>query len=266
MTDAVAAKAGRIDVLLVCGGRWHDFDYARLELLGLLAEHEHVRVRVTDDYPSPEDLGGVDRLVTYTCDLRPDAARQEALVALVARGGRWLALHGTNSIVEILPDGRVETPDLAPRLTELLGGRFLAHPPLMDFTVRVTQPEHPLVRGIADFEVNDELYLATALPGNEVLLHTHFGGRAQRGYAQDPWDPVVPRPVLYLRRHGEGSVLYFTLGHCRGRYDMQPLVPVYPRVERGSWTSPVYRELLRRGIRWAIGSEPLDGRATRAAS
>jgi hypothetical protein len=266
MTEGVAAKAGRVDVLLVCGGRWHDFDYARLELLGLLAEHEHVRVRVTDDFPSPEVLGEVDCLVTYTCDLRPDEVRQAALVAHVARGGRWFALHGTNSIVEILPDGRVETPDLAPKLAELLGGRFLAHPPLMDFTVRVTQPDHPLVRGIDDFDVHDELYLATTLPDNEVLLHTYFGGRAQRGYPQEPWDPAVQRPVLYLRRRGEGSVLYCTLGHCRGRYDMQPLVPVYPRVERGSWTSPVYRELLRRGIRWAIGSESADGRAMAAAS
>ena len=30
--------AGRIDVYLVCGGRYHDFDFARLELLKLLAE------------------------------------------------------------------------------------------------------------------------------------------------------------------------------------------------------------------------------------
>jgi len=28
---------GRIDAVVICGGKYHDFDYARLELLALLA-------------------------------------------------------------------------------------------------------------------------------------------------------------------------------------------------------------------------------------
>jgi type 1 glutamine amidotransferase len=48
-----------------------------------------------------------------------------------------------------------------------------------------------------------------------------------------------------------GEVLYYTLGHARGRYDMQPLMDEYPTVERGSWKQPVHYEILRRGIRWA---------------
>jgi len=46
-------------------------------------------------------------------------------------------------------------------------------------------------------------------------------------------------------------VLYLTLGHCRGHYDMQPLIDWYPHRERGAWELPVYYELLRRGIAWA---------------
>ena len=34
---------------------------------------------------------------------------------------------------------------------------------------------------------------------------------------------------------------------------MRPRMDVYPKVERGSWELPVYYELLRRGLRWAIG-------------
>ena len=52
-----------------------------------------------------------------------------------------------------------------------------------------------------------------------------------------------------------GAVLYNTLGHCRGHYDMAPLTDWYPAVERGAWTVPAYHELLRRGLRWAIGTE-----------
>jgi uncharacterized protein len=57
--------------------------------------------------------------------------------------------------------------------------------------------------------------------------------------------------VLYLHRVASGEVLYYTLGHARGRYDMQPLMDEYPTVERGSWKQPAHYEILRRGIRWA---------------
>jgi type 1 glutamine amidotransferase len=61
--------------------------------------------------------------------------------------------------------------------------------------------------------------------------------------------------VLYLRRVGRGEVLYNTLGHCRGRYDMRPIMDVYPRVERCAWEKPVFYELLRRGLAWAAARE-----------
>jgi type 1 glutamine amidotransferase len=247
--------AGRINAWLVCGGKYHDFDFARLELLKLLAEHERIRVHVASDYSDAGVMEHADLLVTYTCDVRPDEAQQDALTRYVASGGRWLALHGTNSLIDIRPDGRIETPRSAPAFVRLLGSQFLAHPPLCDYKVEVTRPGHPLVRGIEPFVVHDELYLAEMHGENEVLLHTFFGGRAQRGYPQDEWRGDEPRPVLYLHGHGDGAVLYLTLGHCRGRYDMLPLMQEYPRVERCSWESPVYYELLRRGIRWAARLE-----------
>jgi len=41
-----------INAVLVVGGKWHDFDYARLELLKLIAEDDRVRTRVFEDYDS----------------------------------------------------------------------------------------------------------------------------------------------------------------------------------------------------------------------
>jgi type 1 glutamine amidotransferase len=59
--------------------------------------------------------------------------------------------------------------------------------------------------------------------------------------------------VSYLRPFGRGAVLYNTLGHCRGHFDMRPVMDFYPRVERCSWERPQYHELLRRGVAWALG-------------
>jgi type 1 glutamine amidotransferase len=247
--------AGRVNVYFVVGGRFHDFDFARLEILKLLHAHERVRVRVAEDYSDTEAISAADTLVSYTCDVRPDERQQEALSSFVASGKRWLALHGTNSFIEWQPDGRVSIPRSAPRLMQLLGSQFIAHPPVGEFLVSVTDPTHPLVRDVQPFTVTDELYLSELHGPNHVLLHTHFNGKAQRGFPDREWFSNEPRPVLYLHPHGEGEVLYFTLGHCRGRYDMQPYLEEYPHIERGSWQSPAYYRILDRGLRWAARLE-----------
>ncbi len=237
---------------LVCGGRWHDFDFARVELLRLLGEHEQVRTRVAENFHDLEALDRSDFLVTYTCDL--DAlsdAEQKALAAYVARGRRWFALHGTNSVFAFVEEGvqALRTHDV---LMRTLGSRFLAHPKIEPYTVTNARPDHPLVAGIENFETDDELYLCEYFGAIEPLLATRFTGEAT-GFVDRDWPEDDPRLVMYLHPEGRGEVLYLTLGHCRGKYDMRPRMDVYPRVERGSWNLPVYYELLRRGLRWAIG-------------
>lgn len=247
--------SGRINAYFVCGGLYHDFDYPRLELLRLLNQHDRIRVRVGETYDDLAAIEAADFLITYTVDVCPTDDQQRVLERYVASGRRWFALHGTNSIIEWTAEGKVNSPRKAPRFMSLLGSQFIAHPPIMEFRVDVSAPGHPLVRGIEPFVVVDELYLSELHGPNEVLLHTHFNGRAQKGFVEEDWYSDEPRPVMYLHRHGDGEVLYLTLGHCRGRYDMQPLIEEYPEVERCSWLSPTYYELLERGIRWAARIE-----------
>ena len=60
---------------------------------------------------------------------------------------------------------------------------------------------------------------------------------------------------MYTKKVGEGEVLYLTLGHCRGHYDMRSLMDYYPQVERGSWELPVFHELLHRGLNWGLSGD-----------
>lgn len=238
----------RINVVLVAGGKYHDIDHARLEILKILAEDDRVRVRVFEDYGRLDAVAAADILITYTCDVIPDLVAQEALRDFVARGGRWYALHGTNSILRFLADGRVDSPRWAPHLMNTLGSMFIAHPPIAPYRVTVAAPDHPLVAGIEPFDADDELYLMETYGALEVLLETEFAGEAT-GFVEKDW-AAAKHPVFYVHRIGAGAVLYLTLGHCRGHYDMQPLIDFYPVVERGSWSLPVFHDLLRRGIDW----------------
>jgi type 1 glutamine amidotransferase len=239
---------GRIDAYLVCGGRFHDFDFARLELLKLLAEHDEVRVRTGNDYADIEGILASSFLVTYTCDVRPTPEQQEALAGYVAGGGRWFALHGTNAMLDMGPDG-VRAPRGSPRLMQTLGSQFIAHPVIQAYQVDLSDAAHPLVAGISPFETSDELYLSEYHGEVHALLETHYSGNAP-GFIESDWTRTDRHLVAYLKE----NVYYLTLGHCRGHYDMHPLVDHYPNVERGSWEAPEYYELLRRGLQWAMGS------------
>ncbi len=251
--------AERINACLVAGGKYHDIDFARLEVLKLLAEHEHVRVTVLPDYENTAAISAASVLVSYTCDVRPSEAAQQAIRSWVEGGGRWFALHGTNSALDLSGPNGVEAPRCFPMWADTLGSQFVAHPPIQPYRVDVSAPDNWLVAGISSFETNDELYLSehSDLASLQPLLHTIWGGEAT-GFAEADWSSETRgndrHLVMYLRPLGEGAVLYNTLGHCRGHYDMVPRMAYYPKIERGSWGEPQYYELLRRGLRWTLGA------------
>jgi len=246
--DASPMPPKRLNCLLVVGGKYHDFDFARLELLKLLAEDDRVRVRVVEDYEDVQAIAAADFLVSYTCDVIPSLPAQEALRAWVQGGGKWYALHGTNSLLRALADGTYDAPNWAPHFMETLGSMFVAHPPIAPYRVTVADPSHPLVQGVEPFDTADELYLLETYADLHVLLETRFGGEAT-GFAHAQW-PHASHAVFYIRPLGKGAVLYLTLGHCRGHYDMQPYLDYWPSVDRCAWDLPVFYTLLRRGIAW----------------
>jgi type 1 glutamine amidotransferase len=248
----------RIDCYLVCGGKYHDFDFARLQLLGLLAEDDHIRTQVAQHFGDIDAVTTADFLVTYTCDLRPSRAEQSAVRSWLERGGRWVALHGTNCALDPPSEtsgGRYTAPRVFPAWADTLGSQFLSHPPIEPYVVRQSPGagDDPLVAGIDAFESRDELYLMEHHGDVIPLLETRWSGTT-RGFADAEWPVDEPRLVLYRRPLGRGEVVYCTLGHCRSHWDM--VHPPHngarwPSVERGSWDVPEFIEILRRAIAWA---------------
>jgi uncharacterized protein len=246
----------RIDAYLVCAGKYHDYDFARLQLLTLLAEDVQIRVKVGQHYGDVTAIADSDFLVTYTCDLRPTDTQQQAIREWVEGGGRWLALHGTNCALDPPGEsGLFTAPRVFPTWVDTLGSQFLSHPPIEPYLV-TTSPgawDDPLVDGIEAFESTDELYLMEHHGEVIPLLETRWTGTT-RGFADAEWPDDEPRLVLYKRPLGDGAVLYCTLGHCRSHWDMvdPPFDGArWPTIERGSWEVPAFIEILRRGIAWA---------------
>lgn len=253
VVEQARCPSGRVDVAVVVGGRWHDVDYARSQLLAGLGVHDAVRCTVHEDFSDVATLAAADAVVAYTCDVRPTAEQADALTAAVADGTRLLALHATNSAIDgpAPGDPRVfRTPDAMPGFTALLGNRFLAHPKIGPFLIEPVRADHPLVRGVDAFTTVDEIYVAELAEDLDVLLDVAYDGPCP-GFETD--HGTGRHPVLYTRPQGQGTVTYFALGHCRGRFDVADLGTAdLGIVDRVAWQSPQYRDVLRRCLAWAV--------------
>ena len=244
----------------------HDHDYARLRLLGLLAERD-VPASVANDFADVEKWLPVSLLlITYVAGPYPDAAQCRAIRHWLEAGGRWLGLHGTSGGRAERVEGSRQRRTVKTEHHALLGSRFLTHPPICEIRVEVSA-EHPLTRGLGtSFVVEDEPYFIELQdPGStRILLTADYGPNATSPaigtlYASDTsLQPNGKSRVLgYTREFGNGGVTYFALGHChnpaiRAARAVDPM-DTTPLTFRGSWENDAFSALLRNAIAWGIG-------------
>ena len=124
----------------------------------------------------------------------------------------------------------------APDYQFMTGGQWVAHPGNdgVEYTVRITDSEHEITRGIPDFQVRSEQYYMHVDPANHVLATTHFPTADGPHVPNGDFD----MPVLWTRYHGEGRVFYSSLGHTPAVVEI-----------------PEHLEILRRGLLWAARAE-----------
>ena len=166
MTRATSGRAH-----LIAGGfppgssAGHDHDYARLRLLGLLAEQD-VPASVANDFADVEKWLPVSRLlITYVAGPYPDAAQCRAIQRWLEAGGHWLGLHGTSGGRAERVEGLRQRRTVKTEHHALLGSYFLTHPPICKIRVDVRAGDARLTRGLgASFDVEDEPYFIE-LPG-----------------------------------------------------------------------------------------------------
>lgn len=244
----------------------HDHDYARLRLLGLLAERA-VPASLANDFADVEKWLPTSRLlITYVAGPYPDAGQCRAMESWLEAGGHWLALHGTSGGRAERVEGSRQRRTVKTDHHALLGSYFLTHPPIRRIRVDVGAADHPLTRGLGpSFEVEDEPYFIELQdPGRTQILLT-------AEYGPDAVSPVIgtlyprdtslladgrTRVIGYARPVGKGGVAYFALGHChnpaiRAGRTADP-ADTTPSTFHGAWESPAFNTLLRNAIAWGM--------------
>lgn len=158
-----------------------------------------------------ENLDEYDMLILAMTPYKLSSAEEDALVSFVVGGKKLMAIHSATVV-----DAENE------KYIEMIGGRFVTHSPHHEFTVKVAHPGHPVVEGLTDFKITDELYVLDRTPSAaSVLLTAAWDGGAQ--------------PMLYIRAHGRGKVLYNALGHGPAAYE-----------------NPNLKKLVVQGTKWLL--------------
>lgn len=165
-----------------------------------------------------------DAIVMYDMVAGFTPQQQQAFVALLNEGIGVVSLHhnlGAHRHWDEFP--------------KIIGGKFVFEPTTLEgkdyqkstwshgehMKITVVDREHPITRGIEDFQIHDETYGGYfTSSGVHVLLKTDH--------------PKNDPHVAWTTDYGNSRVFYLMLGH-----------------DRHAWQHPAYSQLLERGIRWA---------------
>jgi type 1 glutamine amidotransferase len=97
----------------------------------------------------------------------------------------------------------------------MVGGHFVAHPHVGDYTVKVTQSADVIMQGLpAEFSYKSEQYYMLMDPGVRVL--------AESDYTFE--DRTCTMPVVWTKHWGKGRIFYSALGHDPAEFDSYPEV------------------------------------------
>lgn len=176
---------------------YHKLSSVENELRDILSSN--VDLSFTEDraYFNYEKLSRFDICILYVdCwEKRLSHEQMAGLLCYTASGGKLLIIHNGISYQN------------NPEFAQLVGGKFIGHPPYQKLNYKIVKDEHPIVKGISDFEMEEELYTFELdnLCDKEILMTASEG--------------VSTVPAAWVKTYGKGKVVYLAPGHDRKSFE-----------------------------------------------
>ena len=209
----------KIPTLIITGQNGHDWRGTTPVLRKILEDTGRFDVRVTEEFrgAGPETLAPYGLVVLNYYELRkPDlrwGERADAALLDFVRSGKGIVVYHF-SVAAF--DGWTEYEKIcAGNWRPNNGHHSAAH----DFTVKITDPEHPITRGLkAAFpQPKDELYANLRWqPADQyhVLATAYDDHSLYQGKARQPIPGAgIDQPMLWTVQYGKGRVFVTVLGH-----------------------------------------------------
>ena len=213
-------------------GYVHDNIAASVDALRKIGNEIGCEVIVSDDpaFFTTENIRAIDCIVFANTNNEAfdTEAQKEVFVNYIQRGGGFVGIHSASGSERQWPWYRA-----------MLGGKFVRHPPLQPFTIKVIDHSHPSTHFLdKTWEWEDECYYLDHLnPDIRVLLAADL-----TTIEDDKKDEYPGRifgnyfPLAWYHEFDGGRQFYTALGHKPEHYQ-----------------DPVFIRHLTGGIQWALG-------------
>ena len=228
--EPAAAPAKKISVAIITGG--HGFNQP--EFLKLFEGYDDIAAT-----QCPQKTGGelfddisnfnYDVIVLYNFNQKISEKQQENFLKLMDRGTGLLILHHANGAYNNWPEfwkiagvtyhfGPWEDDGKQMQRSSAKAG--------VTFKIHVADPNHPITKGIADYEMVDETYGRTSVdPSVRALLTTE--------------EPSSDKTIGWVKTYRKSNVCYLQSGH-----------------DPKAYSNPNYRTMVARAVRWVAGKLP----------
>lgn len=240
-----AAAPAKLQVLIITGQHQHDWKGTTPVLRKILEDTGKFEVRVTEEFrgAGPETLAPYDVVVlNYSDGGRPErrwGARADAALVDFVKAGKGLVVYhfAMQAFAGWTEYEQMSAANWRPN--------FGHHSAPHDYTVKITDPEHPITKGLKlEFpQINDELYanLSWQPIGTYHVLATAYDDHAL--YAASRTDARAPQP---LEGAGANENMLWTVDYGKGRVFTTALGHVAPNL-----ATPAFQVTFARGVEWA---------------
>jgi type 1 glutamine amidotransferase len=235
---AAGEQAAPVRVLILSGKNNHDWKSTTPVIEKALTESGRFTVEITNnpEQCTEETFKRCDVILsnwTNWPDVNKrvwDEKTEKAFLEFVRGGKGFVSVHAGSCIFYTWP----EFLDISGSWWKL--GQT-GHGPMHAFKVTIGDREHPITKGLEDFETTDELWHKEGAVGQPKVLCSALSDKAKGGSGQS-------EPVLTCRECGKGRGVRLTLGH-----------------DAKAMQNPGFKTLLVRATEWAATGEVTPGQA-----
>jgi type 1 glutamine amidotransferase len=228
---ASAQELKPVRIVLVVGGGGHDWKAFAATFEKLCDRTGGLKVvqRLEPDKDKKNDDSHIrklanlkredaDVIVFFTVGYKLDPVEDRALEKFVEDGGGLVAIHCASASF-----GNSQA------WQRLIGGRFAGHyKGLHQLDVKVTDPDHPIMKGVTAFTVTDEEYNHVFAKVERSVL-AEFKARPEGSTGKN-------NDIVWTREVGKGRVFYSALGHGPD-----------------AWGNPAWQKMVLQSVFWAAG-------------
>jgi hypothetical protein len=233
--EGAAPAAKKINVVLITGG--HGFNEP--EFKKVFEGYDDITATRSDQKVGGEIFEDIsnwsyDVMVLYNFNQKITPKQQENFLKLMDKGVGLLVLHHANGAYNNWPEfwkiagvtyhfAPYEENGVKMERSGFKGG--------VKFKIHMADPNHPITKGLTDYDFADETYCRTTIdPANHVLLTTE--------------EPSSDKIIGWTKTYRNSNVCYLQSGHDQVAYQ-----------------NPIFRTEVSRAIRWVAKRLPETGRA-----